>query len=74
MHALKALRIIHCGHTFVADSSHACIADAYGSYRDLGDPWPPNYNWDSRCDFDRDGDVDYDDLFILADNYGKRYW
>jgi len=46
---------------------------AYGSQRDLGDPWPPNGNWDSRADLNRDGIINTLDRNIVSANFGNQY-
>lgn len=43
------------------------VGKAYGS---TGGP-PPSTNWNPGVDFNYDNDVDYDDLVILRNNYGK---
>jgi ABC-type transport system substrate-binding protein len=49
------------------------ISLAIGSQRDIGDPWPPNGDWDSRADLNCDGIVDIVDLNIACSNFGNVY-
>jgi hypothetical protein len=46
---------------------------AFAATRDLGDPWPPNGDWDSRADLNRDNLIDIDDMTIVNNNYGNIY-
>jgi len=49
------------------------ISLAFGSQRDIGDPWPPNGDWDSRADLNCDGIIDIVDLNIASSNFGNVY-
>ena len=40
---------------------------------DIGDPWPPDGNWDSRCDLNGDDIIDVFDIALLGTNYGRTY-
>ena len=61
------------GSGVVDDTDLNIVSGAFGSQRDIGNPWPSNGDWDSRADLNCDGIINIFDLRLVSKNYGNVY-